>query len=196
MLNILKKHSSDSDVCYAGCNALRSILEGDSTAQQSIRSLGGFKILLDVLIKHLKNPFVIEASLSAVGVALSFGGTRIKPQIYGISKDIDKLIKTYSYDQRINKLIFSINRTENSSVKQAIKNKLCTNDLIPKCNDKCAYDEGKYCYMCCVQQRVFRCHTCDTKEIKFYCETCWINFHRDHKCEEFFFPTRCSGMKK
>lgn len=193
MLCILNGHSNDITVCNTGCNVLRSILEGDAIAQKRFYKLDGIKILFGVFKNHENKLIVAGPCFSAIGVACSSGGMGVVYKIHGLP---EKIVEKLSANQYFSKYIFTIFRSENSLVRKAIKKKLCTNDLIPKCNDKCAYDEGRYCCKCCVQQRVFRCHTCETKEIKFYCETCWANSHMDHKYVEFFFPTRCSGMKK
>lgn len=191
VLNTLRTHISNPDVCKMSCGVLYNISNGNYSFQKEICEKKGLTILADVMKRYNDSIELLEACCSTVGTILSSQETY--PKFY--SPDVMNTFRECSERNKNSKLIkqffLGSTRTEDLMVKDAIKRGICTKGMFPKCCEECECDKGIYCPECCIQQKAFKCHTCDANENVYYCETCWKRDHQGHKCEEFFYPIRC-----
>ena len=185
ILKVLKDHYTDKSVLIMGCIALYNMSEANSAVQRLICEKGGVKTLCDIIKRNKENEEVLGECLSTLGVLIS--SKELHERYFG---ELSVDLKEYS-NKEIRLPFFGISREMHSMIQDAIRENVCTNTKIKKC-EACKFDENIYCAKCCVQQEAFRCHTCDKTEIKLYCKVCREQNHQGHDCEDFFYPVRCA----
>ena len=78
IVDAMRAHTGNADVCKSGCAALWNISERSCYAQKSICEKGGLSVLLEVLRKYDDNQNLLELCCSVIGIILSSQETRSK----------------------------------------------------------------------------------------------------------------------